>query len=142
MNPIEFVNSIYLGDRGLDTIIADSRNEIVKLQVDEISRIRDPSGIWNYYNDENIVNGYIVFSGVKRFVLNRTHPLLPSGFIELFSCKQLEDGEFMGLYEFEFECDDCVRSSNGLECFATEIKIIAKHVYLENPLQPGIKIET
>jgi hypothetical protein len=54
MKPEEFVKTIYLGDRACKKIVIDGWDELLKIQVNEISRIRDVSGQWNYYNDENM----------------------------------------------------------------------------------------
>ena len=64
----EFLKTIYLGDRACKSVTIGGWGNRIVIQVDEISRVRDPSGQWNYYNDENIANGLLVFSEV-RFLL-------------------------------------------------------------------------
>ena len=53
MTPIEFVKTIYLGDRGCESVLVDALNNTVKLKIDCISRVRSPTGFWSYYNDED-----------------------------------------------------------------------------------------
>jgi hypothetical protein len=69
MTPAEFLKTVYLGDRsckGINIISCDKRIEI---HVDCISRVRASSGLWDFYTDEDIVDGKIVFVGVERFSL-------------------------------------------------------------------------
>jgi hypothetical protein len=75
MDVKKFVNSVYLGDRGCKLITLDGSNDRVLLQVDVISRTRSLSGNWEFYSDEDIENGFIVFTGVSTFSLT------PSGYI-------------------------------------------------------------
>ena len=64
MNPTEFVKTIYLGDRACKAIIIDGWNSCVRLQVDCISRVRDMTGKWDFYTEEDVSDGFIVFDGV------------------------------------------------------------------------------
>jgi hypothetical protein len=66
MDPEAFLKSIYLGDRACKAVIIDCWANEMKVQIDCISRIR--SETWNYYNDENLDDGFIVFEGVQRLV--------------------------------------------------------------------------
>lgn len=64
-NPIELLDAIYLGDRCIKKIVIDGWNKIVKIQIDNISIIQEGHKTWNYYCDEDIEDGYIVFKCVK-----------------------------------------------------------------------------
>ena len=50
MDAIEFLHSIYLGDRGITGFEVNSRNKCVKIHIDLISRIRSKDGNWNFYS--------------------------------------------------------------------------------------------
>src|SRR5438105_15836465 len=64
MTPRKFIRTLYLGDRACKAIVIDSWNTCVRVQVDCISRVRSTSGTWDYYIDEDINNGFLVFTGV------------------------------------------------------------------------------
>ena len=42
----------------------DSKLSQVRVHIDELSRVRDPSGLWSYYTDEDIADAILVFEGV------------------------------------------------------------------------------
>lgn len=60
----ELCKSIYLGDRCCKKI--DVYDEKITFQIDLISRIEEGTNEWNYYNDKDIENGYIVFDKLDR----------------------------------------------------------------------------
>ena len=123
MNPENFLQSIYLGDRGCNKILVDNYNRIIKLNIDVISRIRSPSGKWDFYNDENIENGFIVFSSVKAMKWNSTG-LLPNDFIKSIEVtKKLNDGYF------EFSINIGANTNERSE--DVEIIITAREIFIE-----------
>lgn len=101
MNPIDFVDSIYLGDRGCLKIVLDGIKKEIWIQVDNISRIRSPDGKWNYYNDENIENGYIVFEDVYSIDWSGDKRI-PNDYIGCLIAKKREDERYNFTFFFEF----------------------------------------
>src|SRR5688572_28261911 len=75
MEPEKFLQTIYLGDRGCKSILLDGWNERVAIQINLISRIRDASGNWDFYDKEDIEDGLIVFEDVVSIFFD------PPGFI-------------------------------------------------------------
>jgi hypothetical protein len=132
MKPEEFIKTIYLGDRGCKKIEIDGWNEKIRIQVTEISRVRDVSGQWNFYNDENIVDGYIVFSDVKSFVFDPPG-FIPNDEIELCSAEYIDEN----YYRFIVMVASCSEEGVYTRIYLT---IEAKEISLEDPLKPGVKI--
>jgi hypothetical protein len=77
MNVKSFLQTLYVGDRGCKSITFDGWNKSVRVQVDTISRIRSASGAWNYYTEEDIDDGLIVFTDVAACELSN-HGQLPN----------------------------------------------------------------
>ncbi|WP_454054453.1 DUF6258 family protein [Clostridium sp. Marseille-Q7071] len=134
MNPREFINTIYLGDRFCKSILIDGYNERVKIQINTISRIRSESGNWEYYNDENIEDGLIVFTGVKSILLE-PQGFIPNDEIEIVSAELIEDDEESFIFNISAaSCDQQGR------CTRVEMKIIAEAIHLEDPTNQGVEI--
>lgn len=93
----EFLRTIYLGDRACKSITIDGWNNRVVIKVDEISRVRSESGNWDFYNDENIVDGSLVFSDVRSVLFDPSGPI-PNDYIGSFIAEPLPDGH----YRFRF----------------------------------------
>lgn len=134
MNPIEFVNTIYLGDRFCKCITIDGFGDQVKIQVNMISRIRSESGNWEYYNDENIEDGIIVFDGTESIIFE-PQGYVPNDEIEIVGVDQIEGNEEKFL--FQISTASCNKKGEYNE---VTIKIVAKGIYLEDPANPDERI--
>src|SRR5579863_1987381 len=134
MLPSEFVKTIYLGDRGCKSITIDGWNNCVVIKVDEISRVRSESGNWEFYNDENIVDGLLVFSDVRSVLFDPAGPI-PNDYISELSAESLPDGH----YRFRFSAASVDQSASSTEVLVT---IEAKRLHLEDPAIPGVVIKT
>ena len=131
MTPTEFVKTIYLGDRYCLGILIDSINNLLKIQVNEISRIRDKSGIWNFYNDENIPNGYLVFFAIEQ-VQFLPNFVIPNDQIEIKECQKIVASDDKYIFKVVMLSVD----ENGITT-EMEVLIKAKGLYLLNPLKPN-----
>lgn len=136
MNMIDFFKTIYVGDRYVKGFIINSSKKIVKIQVNLISRVRSEDGLWNFYNDENIFDGLIVFSDVEAISFD------PPGFIPNDGINHLEIKEIVrengeDIYDIELYIGSYYKLG---EYHEVKVSIRAKRAYLENPLKPGIEI--
>ena len=121
--PLRFLKTIYLGDRGVTGISMDSVRKTVKIHIDCISRVRGEN--WNYYTDEDLENGAIVFTGCKKFFFD-TNGILPSDFIEIESVEQTADNEYSIVFDVSSYSFDEKR------LVPAKLKIIFQSVYLES----------
>jgi|HubBroStandDraft_2_1064218.scaffolds.fasta_scaffold305107_1 hypothetical protein len=134
MLPPDFVKTIYLGDRACKSINIEGWTNRVVIQVDEISRIRDESGNWNFYNEENIVDGRLVFSEVRSVLFDPSGPI-PNDYISRLEAESLPNG----YYQFSFSAASVDQTSKSTEVLVT---IVAKRLHLEDPSTPGDAIES
>jgi hypothetical protein len=130
----DFPRTIYLGDRACKSITIDGWNRRVVIKVDEISRVRSDSGNWDFSNNENIVDGLLVFSDV-RFVLFDPAGPIPNDYISGLNAEPLPDGH----YRFLFSAASVNQSANSTEVLVT---IEARQLHLEDPSVPGAVIES
>lgn len=128
---LQFIKSIYLGDRACKGFRLDSHNHEFRIFVDEISRVRSVDGAWNFYNEENLEDACIVFAQVETVRVKMTGPM-PNDYVELLGVQEAK-----GRLEFQVELG-CV-GADGLTVPET-IEIIAGDIYLESAEQPGVKI--
>ncbi|MCM3175868.1 MULTISPECIES: DUF6258 family protein [Paenibacillus] len=128
MHPKAFIQTIYLGDRGCKQIIMDGWNSEVRIQVTTVSRVRTTT--WNYYSDEDIINGHIVFSNVESIRME------PSGYIPNDSITELKVEELgNGMFLFTFSA----YSAKGQDSIEVITSIVASGIHLEDPMKPGVK---
>jgi hypothetical protein len=84
MTPYDFLKTIYLGDRsciGLTIDTSDNKNAKINILVDCISRVRPGTSQWDFYADEDVINGSLTFSQIRSFSI---YPggYLPNGHID------------------------------------------------------------
>jgi len=92
MDPKEFISTIYLGDRACVSVFIDAVKDEVKIGVDEISRVRGEK--WNYYTDEDLEGGFIVFVGVKSIYFDPPG-FIPNDLIGNFDVIEGDNGDFI-----------------------------------------------
>src|SRR5258708_3314646 len=88
MSPLELLKTIYLGDRACKSLLIDGWNDRIVLQVDTISRIRSVTGNWEYYTDEDIVDGLIVFTNATSISFE-PNGLMPNDLIHSITARVL-----------------------------------------------------
>lgn len=134
MTPAEFLKTIYLGDRACKGIYIESWNSRVLLHVDVISRIRSPSGTWDYYIDEDITDGRLVFSGVVAVSLEPPGPV-PNDFIHeirVADVRDIRSGKRMFVFVVSLSSVD----EAGTPTEVT-LQIQAANLHVEDPSKPG-----
>jgi hypothetical protein len=120
-----------LGDRRCKSILIDSQNGTVSVQIDEISRIRSKTGNSEFYNKENIMDGRIVFTDVTAVNFDPSGPV-PNDWIELVDVKPEGDK-----YVIAFSLGAIDQAGNSKE---VSFRVTAKAVHLEDPSKPGVRI--
>ena len=90
MNPEQFLKTVYLGDRACQSISLEGWKKEIKIKVDCISRVREQT--WNFYIDEDIHEGFLVFENVQGFKFEPPG-FLPNDWIEPVSVNSLNPDE-------------------------------------------------
>jgi hypothetical protein len=135
LNPAEFLQTVYLGDRACKSIYLNSWQNEVSIEVDEISRIRSTSGDWEFYTAEDISNGRIVFTDVKEIHFEPSGPI-PNDFINGIWARQADDMSD-GRWIFEASISAVAPDGSSTEVI---VRIIAADVHLEDPTRIGQNI--
>jgi len=123
----EFLKTVYVGDRYVKEIVLDSYKKEVKIKINSISRIREHKNHeWGFCNDEDIEDGYIVFTGVSYFSMEPSG-LIPNDELYYWQVKKVENDLS--------EIDLYMGSYNNFEKGQEEIimKLTATGVCLEDP---------
>lgn len=132
MNPIEFLKTLYFGDRYCTKLITDNEKNKVELYVNTISRIRDKSGEWNCYFDEDIDDGGLIITRVKKIIFDKSG-LLPND--QIYDIYASKIGE--GIYEFSIETSHVDKKGVTTDLI---LKVIGEGIYLLDPKQPNVMI--
>jgi len=129
------IESIYLGDRGVTKIEIDNEASELRVHVDVLSRIRSPTGQWDFYADEDIERAVIVFEGVSHLAMNSSGGM-PDDFIHELAF--VERAGLDSVARLVVGCTARPGSTPGPHeaCFVVTFRA----VHLLDPRQPGIKI--
>ena len=143
MNPRQFVGTIYLGDRACKSILIDGWNSRVYIHVDAISRIRSPSGNWEFYTDEDILEGRIVFTDVDSIAIDPSG-CLPNDSIESLNVESLSKhtgGDESEGFLFKLQVFSAQKREPANASYVkVTVSIRAKSIHLEDPSRPGVEI--
>jgi len=123
MNPEKLLSTIYLGDRACKKILIDGWNNRFCIQVSVISRIKENTDSWNYYSDEDIENGWIIFTNVS-YLKIIPEGLIPNDLINYVKVKKSNEE-----YVFDISIDSVAESGRGKEIV---IQVTAQKIYIES----------
>lgn len=117
-----FLGSLYFGDRYCENV--EISNDRIVFQINCISRLKSGTKNWNYYNDENIEHGCLVFDAVEEYQTSSELPFNED--IYEIKVKSKEND----VYTFVVE-----GSNMSIDSVSTDIQMIikAKKVYIYNP---------
>lgn len=136
MEPEAFLRTIYLGDRACKGLILDSWEKRLKIVVDVISRVRDPSGEWNFYSAEDIEDGYLVLDGLRELRLDPAG-CLPNDYINSITVRRLAENT-EPLFEFTISISSVDDRGQSREVL---MAVVASSIYIEDPRNPGVRVD-
>jgi len=122
MNTKEFVRSVYLGDRACKKVLIDGWNRRCCIQVDSISRLKKGTDTWNYYADEDVNDGWLVFTELSSISISPEGPV-PNDSIDIVDVRESGDS-----YEFDISIGSGDEKGN---ITGVLIKLIAKDISIE-----------
>lgn len=78
---------IYLGDRAIKKIEFELWEKEIRIQIDLISRLAYGTTEWNFYNNEDLEDGYFVFFDVDCFSITPEGSILDDYIISMITDK-------------------------------------------------------
>ena len=118
----KFLSSIYLGDRFCENVTVE--NHKISFQINLISRLKRGTKEWNYYSEEDIEHGHLVFDEV----IDYTPISIPFFNDEIYAIEVTE--KVQEIYTFIIK--GCHVSDTGIST-DQKLQIRAKKCYIYNP---------
>lgn len=135
--PNEFIKTLYLGDRACKRVIIDGLQKRLIIEVDNISRNRNPSGQWEFYTEEDIVDGMVVFEGLNSFEFS-PQGFVPSDWIEFISVDETNaNSPNTPSIKVILSLGAIDGQGNAKEL---TLIVCCRSIHLEDPKQPGTRI--
>jgi len=131
MDAKKFIETVYLGDRYCMETEYNQEKQLYSMKMNSISRVRSKDGNWNYYTDEDIEEGWIVFGGVMDVIIEIENFQLND---EIYN---IDVGNYDNDYYKFFVNGSCADDKGYIE---GTVEIIAKDIYLIDPKKPQQKI--
>jgi hypothetical protein len=125
-----------MGDRACKAIHIESWKNQIVLEVDLLSRIRSPSGHWEFYSAEDISDGKIVFTGVEGVEFEPSGPL-PNDLINEIQIEPMEASGGRERWLFEASIGSVAPDGRTTEII---VRVTAAGFHLEDPRRPGVEI--
>lgn len=138
MTPTELLKTIYLGDRACKMLCIEGWTSKVVVQVDVISRIRSATGTWDYYTDEDIPDGRLVFCGVRQVRIDPPGPLPNDLINELAVTECADTGSGRSSYLFTLSVGSVDEAGASTE---VTVEIEADDLHIIDPRVPGTEIK-
>lgn len=135
-DPAALLKSIYLGDRFCQGLVIDSNRSQVGIQINVISKLRPGTTTWDYYTDEDVVDGWLVFIGVAEISFDPPGHM-PNDLVDEISVRTLDT---TGLKKFEFALSIGSVDSTGTST-DVRIKIVADNVMLLSSSDSGYQLK-
>jgi len=133
MNFKTFINTIYLGDRACKSLLLNGWEGRVEITVNLLSRIRDSTGNWNFYSEEDIENGIIVFAGIEEVFIEPSGRF-PNDAIEHLVVEKVTEN---GVGHFRLTANQVTEEG---ETHRVIVRIVAKDLYLIDPINPETEL--
>ena len=106
-------NSFYLGDRYCEKVII--KDNKIMFQINLISRIKEGASEWDFYNDKDLENGFLVFDNVINYSIDNGSTINDE--IEVHYINNAD-----GIYHFIVEGAEYSNDANTYKWVKFEIK--------------------
>jgi hypothetical protein len=136
LEPERLLQTIYIGDRACKAVLIDSWKDRVAVQIDVISRLKPGAKTWDFDTEEDIQDGWLVFSEVSAIRFDPPGPL-PNDYITSISVKSADSPKAFARFLFELSIGSVNEFADSTE---VRVLIEANHLHIEDPKRPGVEI--